>query len=328
MRPWCKAGLILAVGASSAAGQVVERDVKVTGPRGRTIERQVRTERGPGRVEREIDIKRPGGELHRDVVVQRGGGRVDREVNISRPGGQYRGDVVAERGGRRPPPTYGREYGYVGHGDPHQVFVEAEVHEPPPDHPWGFGWGPALSIGGHSFGLSIGPAHPPIYVAPPHPPVVVVHPPVRYAPAPPPEEVVVDPVADAIARLSSYSAGSRRDGALTLGRLGDSRAVLPLIDRLKLDFDKDVRIASAWALSEIGDPRAGVALERAALFDKRQEVRDAASRAYRRLPAEGTPAPAQGPPPAEARGPDPGYDPNTPPPPPSPDDPSAFRQGP
>jgi len=306
MRHWSKAGLILAIMAPSVGGQVVERDVKVTGPRGRTIERQVRTERGPGYVERQVDIKRPAGEYRSDVIVERG----------PRPGPQ-----PAFRGG------------YEGGRSPRPIVVEEDVFIAPlpPPPAWGWGWGPSLSIGAPFFGLAIGSAPPPpVYYPPPPPPVVVVNPPQRYAPAPPPETVVVDRVGDAIGLLQSYHASSRRDGALALGRMGDARGVPPLVDRLKNDYDKDVRVASAWSLSEIGDPRAGVALERAALFDRRQDVREAAAKAYRRLPKEGAaPVPAaagdarpQGASPADPEGRR-----DTPPPPPVPAEPAAFREG-
>ncbi len=54
-------------------GQTVERDTTVTGPRGRTVERQVEIQRKPGSVERDIQIKRPGGTFERQVQVQRSG---------------------------------------------------------------------------------------------------------------------------------------------------------------------------------------------------------------------------------------------------------------
>ena len=44
-----------------ANGQTVERDTTITGPRGRTIKRQVEVQRGPGSIERQVQIQRPGG---------------------------------------------------------------------------------------------------------------------------------------------------------------------------------------------------------------------------------------------------------------------------
>ena len=94
---------------------------------------------------------------------------------------------------------------------------------------------------------------------------------------------VADPVAAGIDRLGSSHDNSRRDAALTLGRLGDARATHALIDRVNKDWSKDVRVAAAWALGEIGDPRAAITLQKAALYDKRKDVRDAANIAYKKL---------------------------------------------
>ena len=55
------------------------------------------------------------------------------------------------------------------------------------------------------------------------------------------------------------------------------------MERLEKDNEKEVRVAAAWALGEIGDPRATLALDRAALYDRRQDVRAAASQAMVRL---------------------------------------------
>ena len=87
-------------------------------------------------------------------------------------------------------------------------------------------------------------------------------------PQPPQPPPAFDAFADAMGRLKSFHARSRRDGALTLGRIGDPRAVPALNERLEHDFDKDVRVAAAWALGEIGDERGAVALERAVISDE------------------------------------------------------------
>ena len=57
--------------AMPLSGQTVERDTTITGPRGRTVERQVEIQRKPGSIERDIQIKRPGGTFERQVQVQR-----------------------------------------------------------------------------------------------------------------------------------------------------------------------------------------------------------------------------------------------------------------
>jgi HEAT repeat protein len=101
--------------------------------------------------------------------------------------------------------------------------------------------------------------------------------------------VVIDPVADAVGRLQSHHDNSRRDGAYTLGRLRDPRALPALVERLKNDGNSEVRIACATALGEIGDPRAAIYLERVTIYDKKQKVRDAAAIALTRLPREAAP---------------------------------------
>jgi hypothetical protein len=276
MGAWMQRGVVVAawlvVGGSWASGQVVERDTTITGPRGRTLQRQVTTQRGPGFVERDIRIQRPGGAtFQRDTRVQ------------------ARGPV----GGPLPGPRFGPRPAYFGPRPwgPREVIIN--------NRGGGLGVGPAIGLGLGSFALGalagtalaspptpvyVAPA--PVYVAPAPPPAVVYNPPVRYGQPAAPPTVVVDPVATELARLQSYHGNSRRDGALALGRLGDARAVPSLIDRLKNDYDKDVRVAAAWALGEIGDPQAAVALQRAALYDRRSDVRDVASRAYARLPRD------------------------------------------
>ncbi len=252
---------------------VIERDTKVTGPRGRTIERDIRVQRGPGYIDRQVEIKRPGETIVRDTRIATGGGR---------PWGG-------------PGPGFGP--GPRFHGGP-RIVEEVIVPGPPVV---------SAFVGAPFFNLFLGggapPPPPPPVVVYPEPgfvyaqPAVVAPPPV--APAPPPQEqLVLDPLADPLGRLKSFHSNSRRDGALELGHLGDDRAVSPLIDRLQHDTEREVRVAAAWALGEIGDPRAGVPLERAALYDKRHEVRDAATIAHRRLPK-----PGQAPAPSEPAGP-------------------------
>ena len=241
-----------------AGAQAVHRDTKVTGPRGRTVERQIDVRRTPGSIERDVRITRPGGTIERETQVSRAGGL-----------GPARGPLGPHFGG--------------GPG-PRNVIIERNYYGGPPIPRGGGGPGFNLFLGGF-----LPPPPPvvivpePIFVAPIPPPTVVVQPPVRYAAPIAPETVVVDPVAEGVERLRSFHANSRRDGALALGRLGDARAVLPLAERLEKDWDKDVRVAAAWALGEIGDPRGGVALQRAELYDKKQDVQNVAAKAIRKL---------------------------------------------
>src|SRR5262245_34751377 len=62
-----KLGLAVALSmfTTPLAAQVFEREAEITGPGGRTIQRQVRRERAPGQLTRELTIQRPGGTLHR-----------------------------------------------------------------------------------------------------------------------------------------------------------------------------------------------------------------------------------------------------------------------
>ena len=73
----------------------------------------------------------------------------------------------------------------------------------------------------------------------------------------------------------------RGRAAQTLGLVGDSRAVEPLIQALS-DADRWVRMAAAWALGRLGDARAVSKLIQA-LDDEDWLVRTEASRALGRI---------------------------------------------
>ncbi len=276
MRRWIGMGMVtvlgLGWGGAAAPGQVIERNLSVTGPRGRTIDRSVTTERGPGFIDRQVNITRPGGSFHSNTIVPR-------------PGGM----------------AWGRPPGWGGGGwwGPRTVFVNGGGG--------GWGWNPlgTLAVGGGLFGLgaltgaalSSQPAPPPVYAAPVAPayaaqaqPPVVYNPPQPYNPNAPQmaqqPPVVVDPVADAMVQLRDQHDHIRRDSAYALGKLGDPRAVPVLVERLKYDGSKDVRVAAATALGQIGDPRASVFLERATIYDHKQDVRDAAGTALAHMPRQ------------------------------------------
>jgi hypothetical protein len=217
-----------------------EREAKITGPRGRTIDRRLEIDRGPGTLERHLQIQRPNVTLQRDFQLQ-GGGR-----GVGFGGGGFGGPMIVQR----------------------NVFVA-----PRPSSSWSFGFMAAPLI---TFPFWQ-PAPPPVVVAPP-PVVVAPQPPTTVAQPSP-----LDPVALAAQRLQSHHASSRRDGAQTLGRLHDPRAVPPLVHALKYDSSKDVKIAAALALGEIGGRDVELVLERCIIYEKHQEVRDAAAQALRRL---------------------------------------------
>jgi HEAT repeat protein len=66
--------------------------------------------------------------------------------------------------------------------------------------------------------------------------------------------------------LKEADPSRRWKAAESLARLGDNRAVDPLIDALS-DDDWRVRQKAAWALGQIGDPRALLPLRRALLHE-------------------------------------------------------------
>lgn len=268
---------MMALGPTPAQAQVRERDVKVTGPRGRTLERSFESVRGPNGLTREMTIQRPAGTLHREVQVQRSPGFT---------------------AGPLPGPRHGFPMG----GPPRPGFIERDVivrGGGGPNPLATLGIGAALGTGaGLLLGSALAAPRPaPVVVAPvapayvaaptvvgpapsvvvaPQPPVQIVQP-VVTAPAGP------DPVALEIARFQSWHENSRRDAALTLGRMRDPRAIPALVDRLKNDRGVPVRIAAATALGDIGDPQAAVYLERSVTYEKREEVRSAAAASLARL---------------------------------------------
>ncbi len=256
-----------------------ERDVTITGPRGRSIERSITSERGPGFVDRQVNIQRPGGTFHSNAMAVRPGAA-----------GGFGPPVRFGPWGPGPRPFVGREVIINNGGGPGS-------------------WLAPLAIGGGLFGLGVfagsalasPPPPPPVapmYVAPVAP-IVGGQPGVVYQPVQPGQPVVpVQPSVDAVAlevqRFQSYHAASRRDAAVTLGRLRDPRAIPALVDRLRHDNDTEVRVAAATAMGEIGDPSARVYLERVTIYDKKQKVRDAAALALTRMPQEAAMAPAPG----------------------------------
>ena len=114
---------------TTVRSQVVERDVSITGPRGNTIERQIRTERVGNVIDRQINIRRPGGTYHREteILVPRG--------PVGRPGPAFYGGprflglpIIAAPAfsvflGSAPPPPV-----YVA---PQPVYVAPQPVSPP-----------------------------------------------------------------------------------------------------------------------------------------------------------------------------------------------------
>jgi HEAT repeat protein len=62
--------------------------------------------------------------------------------------------------------------------------------------------------------------------------------------------------------ISTHATAARVRAAFALGKMGDARAVEPLIAALE-DWSSEVLVAAACALADIGDLRAAAAIERA-----------------------------------------------------------------
>jgi hypothetical protein len=95
---------------------------------------------------------------------------------------------------------------------------------------------------------------------------------------------VADPVFDSLSRqLRDILPDRRREAAFALGQLRNPRAVPLLLDRLRVDLNKNVRKACVVALSQIPDPAIPGYLERVAIYDPNAEVRQLATVLMRRL---------------------------------------------
>jgi HEAT repeat protein len=84
-----------------------------------------------------------------------------------------------------------------------------------------------------------------------------------------------------LAMLTDEDPSRRWKAAEVLARMGDDRAVEPLIRALS-DEDWRVRQKAAWALGRIGDPRALVPL-RHALLREREGVKEIINEALDRI---------------------------------------------
>lgn len=152
---------------------------------------------------------------------------------------------------------------------PGPVLIERQVVIPRPGPFIGSPFGPPRVFVARPTVIA---APAPVVVVEPPPPIVVSRP-----------AVVVDPYQDAIGRLRSKHNNSRRDGAITLGRIGDPRAVPDLVWLVQNDRDPDVREAAAFALGAIGDARPMNVLRNAAMTDRNRRVRQAASHALGKI---------------------------------------------
>ncbi|WP_165248578.1 HEAT repeat domain-containing protein [Paludisphaera soli] len=253
----------LALGDATAQSIERERNVSVTGPGGRTLQRNLSVSRGGGQVSRQLSVSRPGGTLERSVQAS------------AAPG--FRGGGPGPRYGP-PPGWYGPPRGSSGLSPLASFGLGALT-----------GAAVAAPIAHAMAPRQVVVAAPPVmvvdqpgYVVAAPPTVVVEQPPVVVAPVDP-----LDPVALAAQRLQSLHGGTRREAAESLGLLGDSRGIPPLVDALKNDWNTSVRVAAAESLGQIGGPEVEAVLGRCVVYEKKDAVRDAAAHALHVARARG-----------------------------------------
>lgn len=73
--------------------------------------------------------------------------------------------------------------------------------------------------------------------------------------------------------LASDNTGLQRSAALMLGQIDSKNAVIPLMQKLRSGRDESVRIASAWALSRIGNPFGTYLVKMTVSFDESAKIR-------------------------------------------------------
>lgn len=234
-------GWLLMAPQASAQVQEIQRDTTITGPRGRSIERQVQIQRGPGMIDRQVQIRRPGGTYERQVQIQRS-------------------PMMA----RRPGPGGWARPMFAG---PREVFIQ-----PAPALGFGLVAAPLLNFsfggggfgfGGGGMGFGGGMAGPPAAAAPP---------------PPPPDQVALlcerlksfypgsrKEAAYALGRLGDRRAvpslihvlkydnfkDVRVASAIALGEIGGSDAAVALERSSIYDHREDVRKSSTTALERL-----------------------------------------------------------------------------
>jgi HEAT repeat protein len=95
-------------------------------------------------------------------------------------------------------------------------------------------------------------------------------------------------VKNGLMALKSPNDGLRRSAIYLLGTLQADDAVIPLMSVLHNSTDEKSRIATAWALSKIGNSVGTFAVKQAARFDDSKKVRLHAAWYYNLLVSEGT----------------------------------------
>jgi len=76
-----------------------------------------------------------------------------------------------------------------------------------------------------------------------------------------------------LAGLASENSGLQRSCALMLGQIGSQKATIALMAKLRSSQDESVRIASAWALSRIGDPFGTYLVRMTVSYDESAKIR-------------------------------------------------------
>jgi hypothetical protein len=88
--------------------------------------------------------------------------------------------------------------------------------------------------------------------------------------------------------LSSDNKGLQRSSALMLGYIRSERAVIPLMSVLKECDNSSLKIAAAWSLCNIGDPRGTFAVKREVEYNECYKTRLACAWYYENMVKSGT----------------------------------------
>jgi hypothetical protein len=88
--------------------------------------------------------------------------------------------------------------------------------------------------------------------------------------------------------LSSDNEGLQRSSALMLGYIKSDRAIFPLMSILKESDKPGLKIAAAWALCNIGDPRGTFAVKREVEFNECCKTQLACAWYYENMVKHGT----------------------------------------
>ena len=225
-----------------------EREATITGPRGRTIDRRLEVNRGPGTYERQLQIQRPGGTVQRDFMMQ----RVPRVAGLG--AGGFGGRPMVFRAQRVRRASTGN-------------IVVVRVLRCARRGPSVLAASASSSRRRRAAGRRTGR-----YSAWRGLPLVPPSIPPRSIPLP------LRP-RDFRAFMPAAVVTERR---LWVGSVIPEPSLLSFTHS-SMTPSKDVKIAAAQALGQIGGTDSEVVLERCIVYEKKEEVRDAAALALRRL---------------------------------------------